>query len=394
MFSLMTRGPKKIFYYRFQVKHKKYFATTGTTLKGEAWAIAKKAYEDACKEAEGSKQPCTMKELVKLWLNANPKKGGLIEIGVSEKHWKAIETFGEKYLGETKDLLVTQLNASVVRNARDAYSAGKAPSSANTWLRYMKLICKFAIAEGMMKEMPWKLKPLPKQKKPRTNLPDGLARKWLKVAEVTARVGNRWAIGTCLRLMMDLGLRESEALNARWEFIDWEAKRYLVGRYVDGLFVTKGREAARIPMSSALLEHLAKQKQVEGLILPNDEGHPHASGFCRKAIAAANAACNTLGLSPHRLRSSFATSHSSIGTPIREIQEMLQGSMDAWERTVERLFRAGAFITERACGDFVSDLEELEAELAKDVADHPERAISRYETLLARRLLRKGRRTG
>lgn len=32
--------------------------------------------------------------------------------------------------------------------------------------------------------------------------------------------------------------------------------------------------------------------------------------------------------------------------------------MDGWERTVERLFRAGAFITERACGDFVSDLEE------------------------------------
>lgn len=60
-----------------------------------------------------------------------------------------------------------------------------------------------------------------------------------------------------------------------------------------------------------------------------------------------------------------------------------QDTMEAWERTVERLFRPGTFIPERACEDFISDLEEVEAEVAKGMADQPERAITRYETLLA-----------
>jgi hypothetical protein len=33
-----------------------------------------------------------------------------------------------------------------------------------------------------------------------------------------------------------------------------------------------------------------------------------------------------------------------------------RGKADAWERAVERLFRPGTFIPERACSAFVSDL--------------------------------------
>lgn len=53
-----------------------------------------------------------------------------------------------------------------------------------------------------------------------------------------------------------------------------------------------------------------------------------------------------------------------------------RGTADAWERTVERLFRPGTYIPERACSDFVSDLEELAAEVHQEMADQPERSIA------------------
>jgi hypothetical protein len=60
-----------------------------------------------------------------------------------------------------------------------------------------------------------------------------------------------------------------------------------------------------------------------------------------------------------------------------------RGKADAWERTVERLFRPGTFIPERACSAFVSDLEELEAEVSKNLSGQPEWAAAQYELLLA-----------
>lgn len=60
-----------------------------------------------------------------------------------------------------------------------------------------------------------------------------------------------------------------------------------------------------------------------------------------------------------------------------------RGTADAWEQTVERLFRPGTFIPERACSAFVSDLEELTVEVNQEVVGQPERAIARYELLLA-----------
>jgi hypothetical protein len=63
-----------------------------------------------------------------------------------------------------------------------------------------------------------------------------------------------------------------------------------------------------------------------------------------------------------------------------------RGKADAWERTVERLFRPGTFIPERACSAFVSDLEELEAEVSKDLSAQPERAAAQVRVEHKRKL--------
>lgn len=324
MFTLLQRGPQKIFYYRFQIQGRSFFVSTGTSKKGEAEEIARKAYDEARAESRAEKVPCTMKELVTLWLKEHRVKGGEVKIGLSEKHWKAVENFRDKLLYGNGDTLITHMTTDIVKAAWNQYSEWKSPASANNWLRLINLIGHYAVEIKMIKALPWVIKKYKIQRNPRQRLPDGLVKQWLDAASAKARKQNRWAIMTCLRLMVELGLRESEALNARWEYIDWERKLYCVGRLVNGLFTTKGGEADTVPMPSSLAEYLATGKKDSGLILPDEEGNPHPTGFCRKAIAAANKACGTPGISPHRLRSSFATSHHSAGTPLGDIQKMLR----------------------------------------------------------------------
>jgi len=117
--------------------------------------------------------------------------------------------------------------------------------------------------------------------------------------------------------MFGLGLREGEAISARWEWIDWERKTYTHG-------ITKGREAEPIPMAGWLREHLEARHQVAGLIVVKQNAQAFASGFARQAIRRANAACTVKGITPHRLRGTFATLLSEAGVPIQTVQRVMR----------------------------------------------------------------------
>jgi integrase len=164
----------------------------------------------------------------------------------------------------------------------------------------------------MIQALPWRIKMQKVQKTPRKTIPPGKVSAWIEAAEKTAFKSNRWEIGTALRLMIGLGLREQEALGARWEWVDWERCTYTVGK-------AKGFEARVIPVPAWLAAWLVTRKADLGLIL----GGKHPAGFTRKAIYGANQACGTPGISAHRLRGSFATIHSETGTPVQVIQAML-----------------------------------------------------------------------
>jgi integrase len=134
---------------------------------------------------------------------------------------------------------------------------------------------------------------------------------------------------------MGLGLRESEALGLDWEFIDWEANAFLIGRYVKSTltgedeFETKGKEADELPPPVWLRDRLqahweACGKPSEGLILPGPESDvPHPAGYTAKAIARIGRKMKLGKLRPHDLRASFITSLLNYAKiPLTQVRDM------------------------------------------------------------------------
>lgn len=60
-----------------------------------------------------------------------------------------------------------------------------------------------------------------------------------------------------------------------------------------------------------------------------------------------------------------------------------RGKADPLEHEIELTLNPGAFIPDRACLSFVSDLAEVAAKIAKLTKTDPARAIALHETLLA-----------
>ena len=131
---------------------------------------------------------------------------------------------------------------------------------------------------------------------------------------------------TAIRMMLALGLREEEALGARWEWFDTRRQVYRVGRAKNGA-------VREIPVPEWLSDHLENLRAIQkdprkGLILPAEvdkEGRqiPHRRRFTAKPVARCAGKLHIVGLTPHRLRATFATSHFEAGTPLSQIQQML-----------------------------------------------------------------------
>ena len=216
---------------------------------------------------------------------------------------------------ELGDRLVGSITTEDIELARNEHLVTHKPSSVNHWLRIVKLLTLWAVRRRMIPAMPWKVAMLSVQKRPRATLPLTTARDWFAVVDRSSV--RRPAVGTAVRMMFGLGLRESEAAGARWEWIDWQRATYTPG-------ITKGREAEPVPIPGWLLEHLTPLRRTHGLIAPRADGTQLPAGFARSAMRAANDACMVKGITPHRLRGSFATLLSEEGVPIQTIQQVLR----------------------------------------------------------------------
>ncbi|NHZ67231.1 hypothetical protein F1735_34160, partial [Massilia sp. CCM 8694] len=90
-------------------------------------------------------------------------------------------------------------------------------------------------------------------------LPTKTTDEWL--AEIDKATTRSPSVAIAVRLMYGLGLRESEAASACWEWIDWERRTFTPG-------ITKGKEAVPVPMPRWLVVYLAPQRRPQGLIAP------------------------------------------------------------------------------------------------------------------------------
>lgn len=305
---LFRVGASKTWHYRFQVAGKRVQRSTRETVKSRADLVAQKAFQDAVVRANGGQPVPTLRELAAAWLT--------IHRPVSSKaHIRSVETFVKLHMYELGDRPVGSITTTDVELARNEHLETHKPSSANHWLRIMKLLAMWAVKRGMIPALPWKVQMLKVQKRPRAILPLAAAREWFAAVDrASVRLP---VVGTAVRMMFALGLRESEAASARWEWIDWQRAMYTPGK-------TKGREAEPVPIPGWLLEHLEPMRQDAGLISPRANGTQLPAGFARSAMLAANDACMVKGITPHRLRGTFATLLSEAGVPIQTIQKVLR----------------------------------------------------------------------
>jgi integrase/recombinase XerC len=193
--------------------------------------------------------------------------------------------------------------------------AGKAPVTINDALKILKLLCRFATKLGMIRELSFRVEFLRVQKKPR---PTVSANQFLDFLAAADKVARNPQVGVMLRVMVGLGLRQAEALGMRWEWFNPTQMTYVVGK-------SKGREARVLPVPLWLWNSIHDMPKTHSeWVFPAEDGKPHRSQFCRKAL---QRVCKTLGLgnvTQHRLRATFASLHASeANTPITEIQGML-----------------------------------------------------------------------
>jgi len=192
----------------------------------------------------------------------------------------------------------------------------RSPGGWNKVWRHLQRIANWAVERGLAKEVPFKGRPVKLQERVRAALwPEQVVYFLMMVDGCTKEQDMR----TAVRLMVQLGLRESEALGARWEWFDVRGRVYRVG-------MAKNKRLRSIALPSGLMEYLqrAHGQHESGLVIPGgSSGGQHVGGYTKKIVRRAGQLVGVDGLHPHGLRAAFATAHWEAGTPLGLITSML-----------------------------------------------------------------------
>ncbi|WP_243324335.1 tyrosine-type recombinase/integrase [Geothrix sp. SG200] len=277
-------------------------------------ATARKILEEKRRELlEGqhrivSRMP-TLQELFDSWLIGHKSafsRGHLVSVECIYRRWIA-PRFGSRHLDQITSTEVLKLRESQLAN-------GCSQRYANNTIQVLTTLLNYGIRLQCIKLLPFKVSPLRIQRRPRITIPASRLTEFFDT--VDAQTANPH-IRALLRVMVGLGLRESEALGMRWEWIDIEARVYTPGK-------AKGKEARQLPIPNWLLSELQRLPiTISPWIFPAADGKPHRPQFCKKVL---QRVCKAMGFSRitnHRLRATFATLHAEAGTPITAIQDML-----------------------------------------------------------------------
>jgi integrase len=298
----------KVWHYRFQVNGARVQRSTKETVKHRADTVAARAHHKAKLWSRGEAPVPTLREIFAQWVLAN-------EPLVSRAHVKNMDTIARLHLYDVADVTIDELSTDAIEDARLEHLKTHSHASANHWLKAIKVVCNWAVRRKIIPMLPWSVKDIKMQRRPRAILPVSMAAAWLE--HVDAAAAQRPGVSVAVRLMLGAGLRESETITSRWEWLDWERGTYTPG-------VTKGREADPVPLPQWLLDYLSPRRAPAGLIVVRPSGVPFAPGFVRKAMQIANEAVGIKGLTPHRLRGTFATLLSENGTPIQTIRRVMR----------------------------------------------------------------------
>lgn len=326
----------RVYHYKFSLYGKDYHGSTGCETKEAAEQVLRRMRENLAFGKVGlppHKVMPTLAQTLEDWTRA--------QAGVSvERHVANVRSAILLHLNPLLSLTLNQLGNQVVEDARTAYlnrkGRGHRPGQEGEWelahtlggankvVQHLSSVVGWAVRRGVLERMPFQVVPL----KPKPTLKGILWPELVQAFLVEADRGRRYPghafphSATAMRLMLQLGLREDEALGARWEWLDRRRRVYMVGQ-------AKDRQLREIPVPDSLLEHLDRVLgpwagvSPSGFILRGPNGEPHGPGFTAKPMGRCAEEIGLQGLHPHRLRASFATTHFEAGTPLSQIQQMM-----------------------------------------------------------------------
>lgn len=317
----LYRNPGGRFWlYEFRWKGRRYKGSTGLEARDQAKAWLR-AYRDRVAEAEVglaslAERP-TLKGLHALWVaeckdHLSPSTLAIMELRLRLHFAALLEEPAEQITAEKVGLA----RAAYLAGARDG--ARRSEGGANRIVHTLRNLLSWGVRRGHLQSLPFQIESLRPQEKVKAVVWPEQVSAFVAVV----RKGERHPHASlAVLLQLSLGLRETEALGARWEWVDWRRGVYQVGR-------AKNRRVREIPIPGPLLAHLqrlhaAQGKPTEGWILPSEDGLPRRAQYTKKPVTRAAQALGIRDLSPHRLRATFATAHFEAGTPLSQIQQML-----------------------------------------------------------------------
>lgn len=202
---------------------------------------------------------------------------------------------------------------------------------ANNILKLLRSLCGWAITQGYLTSRPFTVKNRKVQEKDKGIVWPERVQEFCAEADRGGPGRSKKAKETealhsavAIRIMLALGVREDEALNADWHWIDWRDQVFVVKK-------AKNRRVRTIHMPDWLTDYLhglwtQAGKPGKGLIIPDkskDGERPHRANFTAKPVARCGQVLKIPGLTPHRMRATFATTHYEAGTPLSQISQMM-----------------------------------------------------------------------
>lgn len=322
------------YHFRFKFNGQLLRGSTGCSAYPDAQKWLTRYRAKLALEGMGIREMPTLKQLLDEWSETAGATNRPDQINSMKA---AILTHCKHLLALTLDQITTErvqatLQLYLSTRGNGPGRQGHTKGGANALRLRLNTLVGYAIRCGYLNKKPYEVKKFKTQKNPRPVVRAAKTKDYLDALESLARSEDR---KLAVVLMLGLGLRESEALGLRWEFIDLEHGSLIVGRIEDGAFTTKGGEARRIKMPSWVMERLQKRwvadkKPKRGLVLPGPKDEvtgevlPHSPGYTRPLVKRVGATIGLPGLTPHRLRASFVTALVlEAGVPLPQAQRMV-----------------------------------------------------------------------
>ena len=320
-----------VWHFRFSAGGRDYSGSTEATDLPTAKLVLEEARRQAILLGIGQGKAPTLGSVIAEWLKGRPEG----------RHKEAAKN-NRDILKVLARLPVDQITTPEVQRWAMKWLKDHSVASTNHVLRYLKLWVRYALAEKMIREMPYRLPAFVEQERPRPVADLGLLD---RVCEVAHNPQIRAALALC----MMTGLREGELLQARWEWIQGDTL-VIQGR-------TKNKKIRRVPLPArAVYELVGMLAGVNygpvqvvptlGLIFPGQGGKPHTKGWLRQALERSGVE----GLGMHRLRASFATMLLRNKANPKDVQEMMghryiqttmkysEGSMESKRKMMDELW--------------------------------------------------------